>query len=151
MTRIPAIKPSVFDGRNLLAFPLWKVNFDALVTNRAMTATERVNLLSRYLGGEARDAIEGYLTMPPDQAFDRAYQLIVGRYGDKFELADSFCRKLRSWPQISGTDIAGLRRFVDFLQQCLTAKSNLKGLFILDVESENTEMVRKLPVWLSRK
>ena len=70
LTRIPLTEPGVFDGRSPLAFPLWKINFDALTSNKAITATDRVNLLSRYLGGEARTVIEGYLTLPPEKAFD---------------------------------------------------------------------------------
>ena len=151
LTRIPLTEPGVFNGSNPLAFPLWKVSFDSLTSNRAMTASDRVNLLVRFLGGEARMAVECFLTLEPEQAFDEAYRLLVRRYGDKFELANNYCKKLKSWPQVSGTDISGLRRYVDFLRQCLTAKSNLKGLAILDIESENTDMVRKLPVWLSRK
>ena len=116
-----------------------------------MTDTDRVSLLSRYMSGEASSAIEGYLTLPPETAYHKAYHLLIERYGDKFELANSFCSRLRSWPRISGTDTAGLRHFVDYLQQCLTAKSTLRGLSILDVESEIVNITKKLPVWLSRE
>ena len=40
---------------------------------------------------------------------------------------------------------------MDYLQQCLSAKATLKGLNILDVESEIVELTKKLPVWLSRE
>ena len=40
---------------------------------------------------------------------------------------------------------------MDYLQQCLTAKATLKGLRILDGETEIVEMTKKLPVWLSRE
>ena len=151
LTRIPASVPATFDGKNPLMFPLWKINFDALTSNKAMTDTDRLNLLCRYLDGEARRSIEGYLMLPSDRAYRESYHVLIERYGDKFELANSYCDRLRSWPRISGTDAAGLRRYVDYLKQCLHSKSTLKGLNILDVESENSAITRKLPVWLSRE
>ena len=77
LTRIPIGEPVVFDGRNPLAFPLWKVKFDALTSNKIMTDTDRVSLLSKYLSGEASSAIEGYLTLPPEIAYHRAYHLLI--------------------------------------------------------------------------
>ena len=151
LNRIPAVEPAIFDGKNSLAFPLWQKSFDSMVSNRAMTMTDRVNLLNRYLGGEARSAIEGYLTMPPEEAYNGAYRLLVERYGDSFELANDYCKKLKSWPHISGTDMTGLRHYVDYLKQCLSAKSTLRGLSILDAESENIDMAKRLPMWLSRR
>ena len=47
--------------------------------------------------------------------------------------------------------MAGLRKYVDYLKQCNTAKRSFNSLRILDDESENAEMARKLPVWLSRQ
>ena len=45
LSRIPVGEPAVFDGKNSLAFPLWNVNFDALTSNKAMSATDRVIFL----------------------------------------------------------------------------------------------------------
>ena len=151
LSRIPAAVPDVFDGKDPLSFPLWKISFDALTNNPVMSDTDRLNLLNRYLGGEAKAAVKGYLTLPPEEAFREAYKLLQGRYGDKFRLASGFHEQLKSWSRISGTDTVGLRRFVDFLKQCLTAKASFRSLAVLDDESENANMVRKLPTWLSRK
>ena len=71
LTRIPIGEPAIFDGSNPRAFPLWKVKFDALTSNKIMTDTDQVSLLSRYLSGEASSAIEGYLTLPPETAYHR--------------------------------------------------------------------------------
>ena len=40
---------------------------------------------------------------------------------------------------------------MDYLQQCRTAMLSYKNLKILDNESENADMMDKLPLWLSRK
>ena len=122
-----------------------------MINMTAMSDTDKLNLLNRYLGGEAKASIKGYLMLPPTEAYERAYKLLLYRYGDRVKLGNTFRDQLRRWAKISGTDADGLRRFVDFLVQCETAKSSLKTLRILDDESENTDMARKLPVWLSRK
>ena len=150
LNRIPVGKPAIFDGKNPLDFPLWKTKFEVLISNQFMSDTDRISLLSEYLSGEPRLAIEGYLTLPPEVAFHKAYHLLLNRYGNKFDLANSFLSRLRSWPRITGTDTTGLRNFVDYLQQCISAKANLKGLHILDGEAEIVDMTRKLPVWLAR-
>ena len=151
LARIPIAVPDVFDGNDPLSFPIWRMTFDSLISNKAMTATDKLTLLNRYLGGEAKSAIKGFLMLAPSEAYEEAYNLLLARYGDKFKLASTFHERLRSWSRVSGTDIVGLRRLVDFLTQCKTAKSTLNGLDILDNESENAEIVRKLPTWLSRK
>ena len=45
----------------------------------------------------------------------------------------------------------GLRNFVDFLRQCSTAKRNIQALKCLNDESENIELMKKLPPWLNRQ
>ena len=149
--RVPMGPPEIFDGRDPLSFPLWKVAFDALVNNAAMSATNKLNLLNRCLGGSAKAAVTGYLMLPPHEAYDAAYRQLIKRYGNKVSLGNSFRDQLRAWPRISGTDNVGLRNYVDYLQQCRTAMSSFKNLNILDNESENADMIDKLPVWLSRK
>ena len=150
LTRIPIGVPEVFDGKDPLSFPLWQKAFDALINNRAMSATDKLNLLSRFVGGSAKVAIKGYMMLPPQEAFDAAYKQLASRYGNKNDLANGFRTRLRAWPRISGTDNEGLRNFVDYLRQCVSAKSSLGGLRVLDDESENADLVEKLPVWLGR-
>ena len=151
LSRLPVIEPDVFDGRDLLSFPIWKLSFDALVDHRAMSATDRLNLLSRFLDGEAKAAVKGYLMLPPGEAYGRAYKLLNERYGDNFKLANTYKDRLRKWPRLGGMDASGLRKFVDFLEQCRTAKLSYPALRVLDDEAENTELTKKLPAWLSRQ
>ena len=151
LSRVPTGPPEVFDGKDPLSFPLWKVAFDALAGNPAMSATDKLNLLNRSLGGSARAAVKGFLLLPPDKAYDAAYRQLTKRYGNKVSLGNSFRDQLRAWPRISGTDNTGLRNYVDYLQQCRTAMLSYKNLKILDNESENADMMDKLPLWLSRK
>ena len=151
LTRIPLAEPEKFDGRDPLLFPLWRVAYEALTANEAMSAAEKLNLLNKYLAGEAKAAVKGFLMLSPEEAYAESYKLLLRRYGDKSRLASDYLSRLRSWPKISGVDNTGLRRYIDFLNQGRTAMVNVKALRVLDDESENFNMIKKLPVWLGRK
>ena len=152
LSRLPIVEPRVFSGKDPLYFPKWKIEFETLIHHRAIPPAERLHYLTKYLGGEAKEAVEGFLYMRTPDAYDRAYNLLNRRYGDNSELAASFRQKLRTWPKIGPTDTQGLRKFVDFLRQCLAAitSSNLYTLEVLNDEAENVEMIKRLPQWLSR-
>ena len=151
LSRLPMTEPEAFDGKDLMQFPLWRTTFEALLNRGAMTAVDKLNLLTRFVKGEAKLAIQGYLLMPPDIAFERAYRLLNDRYGDNFLIAGAFKNRLKTWPKLSGTDSTSLRSFVDFLRQCHAIKHSLPALRSLDDEAENAELVKKLPPWLARK
>ena len=151
LARLPIPEPDVFDGKNPLSYSAWQLSFDALVNHRALTATDKLALLNKFVGGEAKAAIEGYLMMPPQEAYEEAYALLASRYGDPLNIANAYKERLRAWPRIAGSDSTGLRKFTDYLKQCRTAKRSFRGLRVLDDEPENIEMMRKLPPWLSRK
>ena len=59
--------------------------------------------------------------------------------------------RLKTWPKIGSTDIKGLRDFVDLLKQCESAKHSFSALKVLDDETENSEIIRRLPPWLARQ
>ena len=151
LSRLPVSEPEIFSGKDPLAFPIWRMTFDAMVRHRAMTPLDKLSLLNRYLDGEAKEAIRGYLLMPPSEAYDEAYGLLLDRYGDSVRVANAFKDRMRAWTKVGGTDARGLRIFVDFLKQCRTAKRSFPTLKVLDDEAENVEMIKKLPGWLARK
>ena len=151
LTRLPIMEPQVFTGQDPLLFPVWKMSFDALIHYKAITDAERLHFLSKYVGGEAKKAIQGFFMLTSRQAYEKSYEMLVERYGDQFKIASAFRQKLKTWPRIGSTDSSGLREFVDFLRQCEAAMTNFTALSMLNDEYENTEISKKLPSWLSRK
>ena len=89
--------------------------------------------------------------MPPSEAYDEAYIVLLDRYGDEFKISGAFRDRLRTWPKINTSDIRGFRNYVDFLKQCGTAKRSFSSLRVLDDEAENIDMCKKLPAWLARQ
>ena len=151
LSRLPITEPDVFDGKDGLLFPIWKTTFDAIINRGIMSPEDKLSLLNKYVGGEAKVAIQGFLLSPPAEAFSEAYKLLVGRYGENFQIGIAFRDRLRSWPKITGTDVTSLRNFVDFLRQCRTAQRNYQSLSVLNDEIVNADMMKKLPPWLARQ
>ena len=108
LSRLPLSEPGIFDGSDPLRFPVWRMSFNSLINHRALSETDKLNLLSKYLGGEAYTAIQGYLFLAPSEAFKESYKLLNSRYGDNFIIASTFKERLKSWPKFGGTDSVGL-------------------------------------------
>lgn len=105
--RHPLPKPDTFNG-DPLKFPTWLKAFETVIETREINPTERLHFLKRYVGGEAKEHIDGW----------RGCQL-VKRYGDSFAVSAAFRKKLETWPHIQCQDnsitIIALRRVCRFL------------------------------------
>ena len=147
MNRVPVPEPIVFDG-NTLDYPIWKASFETLIESKNINPTEKIHFLKRYLSGPAKLAVEGVFLCNTESSYYRAKEVLDKRYGSDFQITEAFRTKLHKWRKISSNDPKGLREYADFLQQCVSAQSQLKGLRILDDCHENILLVEKLPQWL---
>ncbi len=146
-SRIAVAEPTKFAG-NALEFQAWRRSFDALVTHKCIPEEEKLYQLSNNVVGEARQCIEELFMLPPTRAYPKAMSILEERFGNPFLIGWAFRRKLRNWPKIEGRDAKGLRKYGDFLRQCLLAKNEIPNLKILDDEEYNQEMLTKLPDWI---
>ena len=144
MSRLPPPEPGVFSG-DPLQFPGWLTSFELLIESRQITPAERLHYLKRYLSGQAKECIEGFVLLSTDSAYDDAKKLLKERFGNKFTVANAFRQKLYDWPRIPGNDGAGLMKLSDFLQQCETAMKVNTYLRVLDDCHENHSILKKLP------
>lgn len=144
LNRLPIPEPSVFHG-DPLKYTMWKCAFETLIENRNIPPAERLFYLKKYVGGEVKEALEGYFLLTTDDAFHEAKQLLEDRYGNDFVVARAFREKLEQWPKINARDSQALRKYGDFLKQCLTAMNSVESLNVLNYEKENKNMASKLP------
>ena len=144
-TRVQPPEPPIFTG-NPLEYPGWRSAFEILVENKNIPAAEKIHYLKRYVGGEARECIDGNFLFSTENSFIDAKRILEERYGNPFVLENAFRAKLENWPKI-GRDGKAMRRFADFLQQCLTAANAIPSLSVLDDVRENQKMQAKLPDW----
>ncbi len=140
---LPNMEPETFTG-DLLKFPMWLNSFEALIESKTELPSERLFCLAKYTAGDARDCIQGYLTLFTEEAYAQAKYQLKTRYGDKVKVARAYRRKLEDWPSIRPNDGEALQKFADFLWQCHAAMSTISYLGSLDSMEENEKLIRKL-------
>ena len=148
--RLPLPEPGVFSG-NPLQYPMWVRAFETLIESRAINPAERLHFLGKYVSGEAKEVVNGFMLLDGDDAYTKAKEMLAKRFGDPFTVAASFRKRLEEWKQIAPGDAIGLRRYSDFLVQCETAMEKVSSLNVLNDVQENQKMISKLPKWLSNR
>ena len=145
--RLPIPEPPIFTG-DPLKFNLWKASFQTLIERKNIPTVEKIFFLQNYVGGVAKEAIEGYFLSDTEESYLAAWDLLNERYGDSFIIAKAFRDKLHAWPRIAPRDSVELRRFVDFLRSCEVALAQNVHLKVLNDAMENQFLITKLPDWL---
>ncbi|KAG1940147.1 hypothetical protein F2P79_016875 [Pimephales promelas] len=148
--RLPIPEPSVFSG-DPLKFNHWKSSFQTLIEKKNIPTAEKVFFLQKYVGGAAREALEGHFLAGSEDSYNAAWDLLNERYGQPFVIAKAFRDKLHTWPKIASRESAELRKFVDLLRSCESAMANNDNLHILNDGIENQKLTAKLPDWLSSR
>lgn len=147
LSRLPPPEPGIFAG-DPLKYPAWKSAFEILIESKQVPNCERLYYLKRYVSGQVRDVIDGYLLLSSADAYNDARKLLDERYGNPFTIACAFRDKLDKWPKIGNRDAQGLVQFSDFLRQCLNASHSVPSLSVLNDSFENRKLLVKLPEWL---
>ena len=147
LSRLPAPEPGIFTG-DVLKFPAWKAAFQALIESRGIPMYEAIHYLKKYLGGAAKEVVEGYFYISTDEAYGEAMMMLEERFGDPFQVATAFRSKLEKSPKVQASDGVGQRKLADFLRQCLMAMTTVQNLDILNDMQENQKILKKLPDWI---
>lgn len=141
---LPLPEPEIFRG-DLLHYPFWVKSFKTIIEDQTQKTAQRLFYLGKYTAGEAREAINGYLSLETSDAYADAKKVLSDRFGNPFLIADAYRKKINEWPRIQPNDGATLRKYSDFLLQCQTAAKEIHYLKILDDPDENQKMAKKLP------
>ena len=95
----------------------------ALCTSCLLVPCQKLVYLEQFLGGEALNAVKGFIIQNTSEAYKAARSYLDWMYGDPYDMADEYREKLESWPKISDSDVKGLREYADFLNEILVATS----------------------------
>ena len=148
--RLPIPEPTVFSG-DPLKFNHWKSSFHTLIERKNIPTAEKIFFLQKYVGGAAKEALEGYFLTDSEDSYCAAWGLLNQRYGEPFVIAKAFRDKLHAWPKIASRESSELRKFVDFLRSCESAMAHNENLNVLNDGVENQKLTAKLPDWLSSR
>ncbi|XP_056292769.1 uncharacterized protein LOC130207974 [Pseudoliparis swirei] len=148
--RLPIPEPTIFSG-DPLKFNHWKSSFQTLIERRDIPTAEKIFFLQKYVGGAAKEAVEGYFLIDSEDSYHAAWNVLKERYGEPFVIAKAFRDKLHAWPKLAPKESDDLRRFVDFLRSCDFAIAHNESLKVLNDAIENQKLTAKLPDWLSTR
>ena len=144
--RLPLPEPGIFTG-DPLKYPVWVKAFETQIESRAINSAEILHFLGKYVSGEAKSVVEGFMLLDGDDAYEKAKKQLSKRFGNSFAVASAFRKRLDGWAQVAPSDGLNLRKFADLLVQCETAMQKISSLKVLDDDQENHKMVSKLPRW----
>ncbi|XP_054594125.2 uncharacterized protein [Nothobranchius furzeri] len=148
--RIPLPEPSIFSG-DPLKYSDWKLSFQTLIDQKNIQNKEKIYYLRKYVGGQVKNALDGYFLIGTESAYVSAWEILEERYGNPFTVATAYRDKLQAWAKIGPKDSTDLREFADFLRSCEAAMAHIKALEILNDCSENRKILAKLPDWLTAR
>ena len=150
ISRLPVPEPEIFSG-DPLKFPEWQNSFMTLIDSRGIPEDERIYYLRKYTSGDAKDCIQGFLSLCSPEAYEEGLALLKERFGSDFSLSNSYQEKLRKWPKVNNHDRKGLQKFSDYLNQVAVAKRSIHSLRFLDNDMENRILLLKLPEWCRQR
>ncbi|XP_067943138.1 uncharacterized protein [Watersipora subatra] len=148
--QLPLSEPKVFDG-NPVDYPRWALSFENLIGKKPLSDSEKLDYMSKYLGGKALEAVNGYFLLQGETAYVEARAVLDARFGDPFTIAQGFRSKLEQWSAIKPRDHDGLQKFIDFLLLCKTAKVCIDKLSFLDNYEVHKQILAKLPEFITRQ
>ncbi|KAL8595749.1 hypothetical protein ACOMHN_012168 [Nucella lapillus] len=144
INRLPIQEPEVFLG-DALQYPTWKSSFEFLIERQRIASGQKILFLRKYVGGKVREALDGFFMLKSQNAFHQAMMLLETRFGHPSMVAQAFRKKLEEWPTIISRDPIGLRRYADYLRQCVVASQEVGGLRDLDDPHCLKRVLGKLP------
>ncbi|KAK3545643.1 hypothetical protein QTP70_008781 [Hemibagrus guttatus] len=134
----------------------WKSSFANAIEGLYLSATEQLDLLSKWLGEQSSHyvrRIRAVHTGNPDTGLRKAWERLEDCYGSPEIIEKSLFDRVDSFPKISNKDAKKLRELGDLLQEVESAKHEgyLPGLTYLDTARGVAPIVDKLPYSLQEK
>ena len=148
--KLPTPEPSIFTG-DPLQYPDWEYSFNCLMENGCVPMEDRIHYLKKYLGGSAKELVQGYFLLRSKNSYEKARKELKRRYGNSIMVAESFRTKLDRWPKIQSKDNLALRAYSDFLTQCSVGVKEVKELKILNDVREIWKVASKLPEYMQHQ
>lgn len=146
---------SHFDDRPE-SYRAWKSAFSNTIKDLDLTASEQLDMLSKWLGKESSGYVKRLRAVHidnPKAALKMTWDRLDECYGAPEVIESALFKKLDSFPKITNRDNYKLRELGDLLMELLSAKddSYLPGLAYLDTARGIKPIAEKLPYNLQEK
>ena len=148
--RLPEIVIPKFSG-DPLDYDSFIRTFDARITSRTNDDSERMHYLDQYTSGIPKQVVRSCMHIPAGLGYVEARRQLDERFGDRFLLAQTYLKRLETWPTIRKDDVKGLDEFTIFLVGCRNAMSVSDGIRELDYPTSLRLIVSKLPGFLQER
>ena len=109
--------------------------FDSHIASRTRDHVELMYYLEQYIIGAPKDLVRSCVHMSPVAGYMEARRKLDMRYGDPFLLAQSYLKKLDTWPVIRADDVKKLKEYTTFLVGCCNAMTSTDCIHQLDYPS----------------
>ena len=148
--RLPEIVIPKFSG-DPLDYDSFIRTFDARIASRTNDDSERMHYLDQYTSGIPKQIMHSCMHIPAGLGYVEARRQLDERFGDRFLLAQTYLKRLETWPTIRKDDVKGLDEFTIFLVGCRNAMSVTDGIRELDYPTSLCLIVSKLPGFLQER
>ncbi|CAB4005538.1 Hypothetical predicted protein [Paramuricea clavata] len=79
-SRLRLPEPGVFSGDHL-KYPVWAKAFETLIESPAISSAEKPHYLEKYVSGEAKAIVEGFMLLVGNDTCERAKKQLSKRFG----------------------------------------------------------------------
>lgn len=137
-------------------YRVWRSSFLNTIKDLDLTASEELDLLSKWLGKESSEYVKRMRAVHvgnQEAALKVTWDRLEECYGASEVIERALFSKLDSFPKISNRENLKLRELGDLLMELLSAKEDgsLPGLSYLDTARGISPIVEKLPYSLQEK
>ncbi|XP_059825034.1 uncharacterized protein LOC132393598 [Hypanus sabinus] len=105
----------------------WLSTFTNVIDGVQLSATQRLDLMAKWLGKESRDQVRRMRSVyinKPELALSEAWERLWERYGAPDIIEAALYRRLGNFPKVSAKDHFKLREFGDLLMEIQGAKED---------------------------
>ena len=132
------------------SYRAWESSFNNAVRGIGLTASEEMDLLTKWLGKESSEHVKRIRSVhvsDPEEALRKAWRRLQDCYASPEVIENAIFKKLDNFPKISAKDYTKLRELGDLLMeiQCAKEEGYLQGLRYLDTARGIAPVIEKLP------
>ena len=94
-------------------------SFDSTVGNLLVDESFKLNRLIEYCTGKTARVIQSCVLMSPSEGYIRARELLMKRFGNEYQIAEAWVKKVTEGPLLKSTSSESFQEFADEVRTCM--------------------------------